>query len=98
MGSDGYSLDDKRNKTEDSDIPDIIEKWKTRDKNKKPKKSDKWLWVDIKDIKENNYDLSISRYKTIEYEEIKYEKPEKIIERVLKLEEEIIKDLKSIEI
>lgn len=96
MGSDGYSLDDKRNKIDENDIPDIIEKWKARDKNKNPKKGDKWLWVDIEEIKNNNYDLSISRYKPIEYEEIHYEKPNKIIEKVLDLEEEIKQDINEL--
>jgi len=96
MQADGYSLDDKRTKIEVSDIPDILEKWKNRNKSKSPKKGEKWLWVDFKEIKANNYDLSISRYKPIEYEEVKYEKPEKIIEKILKLEEEICRDILTV--
>jgi len=90
MQADGYSLDDKRNKTEANDIPDIIAKWKSK------KVSQKSLLVDIKEIKENKYDLSISRYKKIEYEEIKYEKPNVIMEKVLNLEKEIERDIKQI--
>ncbi len=82
MQADGYSLDDKRTKIEQNDIPDIIEKWKNRNKNKQPQKGDKWLWVDYSEIKKNNYDLSISRYKPIEYEEVEYEKPEVIMRKV----------------
>lgn len=96
MQADGYSFDDKRAKIEQNDIPDIIEKWKTKNKNKQPQKGDKWLWVDYEEIKNNNYDLSISRYKPIEYEEIEYEKPEVIIEKVLKLEKEIEENMKEI--
>lgn len=96
MQADGYSLDDKRTKIEQNDIPDIIEKWKTRDKNKQPEKGDKWLWVDIEEIKKNNYDLSISRYKPIEYEEIEYEKPAKILDNISKLESEVSRDLEQI--
>ena len=60
MQTDGYSLDDKRNKIEQSNIPDIIEKWKSRNKNKQPKKGDKWLWVDIDEIKKiTNNEISI---------------------------------------
>lgn len=96
MQVDGYSLDDKRTKIEQNDIPDIIEKWGTRDKNKQPKKGDKWLWVDIEDIKKNNYDLSISRYKPIEYEVVEYDKPKVIIEKVKKLEQEILFNLEEL--
>lgn len=98
MQADGYSLDDKRTKIEQNDIPDIIEKWKTKDKNKQPKKGDKWLWVDIEEIKKNNHDLSISRYKPIEYEEIEYEKPEVIMEKVVALEKEIARNINEIQI
>ena len=42
------------------------------------------------EIKANNYDLSISRYKEIEYEEIRYEKPEIIIEKIEELEGKIL--------
>ncbi|MBU4346445.1 MAG: type I restriction-modification system subunit M, partial [Candidatus Omnitrophica bacterium] len=97
MQADGYSLDDKRGKIEQNDIPDIIENWNSRNKNKQPKKGDKWLWVDIEEIKKNKYDLSISRYKPIEYEEVEYEKPEKIAKKILKLEEEIKEQVKNIQ-
>lgn len=99
MQADGYSLDDKRTKIKQNDIPDIIEKWKTRDKNKKPEKGEKWLWVDFDEIKNNNYDLSIYCYKPIEYEEIEYEKPKLILKKVLVLEKEIenhIEEIKKI--
>jgi len=55
--------------------------------------------VPISEIKENGYDLSISRYKEIEYEEIRYEKPEVIIAKIEALENEIqnsLKDLKTL--
>jgi hypothetical protein len=39
------------------------------------------------EIVENNYDLSINRYKEIVYEEVEYEAPEKIIGYVRELEE-----------
>jgi len=39
MQADGYSLDDKRTKIEQNDIPDIIEKWNKRDKTNNQKKA-----------------------------------------------------------
>ena len=77
-----FSLDDKRTKTPDNnDIPDIIAKWNARDKSKASGKGEKWFWVDVKEIRDNKYDLSISRYKPVEYEEVKYESPGAIFEQ-----------------
>ena len=96
MRADGYSLDDKRQKVGENDIPDIIKKWKVRDKNKEPIKGEKWLWVNYEEIKKNDFDLSISRYKPIEYEEVEYEKPEIIIDNIHKIETEIVNSIKNI--
>lgn len=96
MQSDGFSLDDKRNKLDnDGDIPDIIEKWRAVkvDKELEPTKEDKWFWVEKEDIVSNDYDLSINKYKEIEYEEVVYEKPEVILERIEELEKEILNDI-----
>ncbi len=91
MTTDGFSLDQKRDRIDGKgDIPDIIEKYKTK------KESGKSFVVSFKDIKENDYVLSPSRYKKHEYEEIEYENPEVIIDRVLKEEETIAKELKSL--
>lgn len=88
MKNDGYSLDDKRTFIDGKgDIPDIIEKFK----NKTP--SDKSIVVPFDKIKGNDYNLSISQYKEIRHEEIHYEPPKKIIEKALKLEQEIAEEL-----
>ncbi len=98
MQSDGFSLDDKRVKTPgQNDIPDIIAKWKKRDKKKSPGKGEKWFWVDAKEIRENKYDLSISRYKPVEYEEVQYEPPQAILRNISTLEQEIQQDINEIE-
>lgn len=96
MQSDGFSLDDKRNKLDnDGDIPDIIEKWRTikEDNTIEPTKEDKWFWVRKKEIVGNDYDLSINKYKEIEYEEVVYEKPEVILEKIEELEKSILEDI-----
>jgi len=97
MQADGFSLDDKRTKTPDkNDIPDIIAKWNVRDKKKSPGKGEKWFWVDKSEIEENKYDLSISRYKPVEYEEVQYESPTAILLSTSALEKEISEQLKEI--
>lgn len=56
LAADGFSLDDKRNVIKENDIPDILENWTDK------KKTIKSLFVDIKDIKENDWCLSLNRY------------------------------------
>lgn len=43
-----------------------------------------------------NFDLSISRYKEIEYEEVAYEKPEVIIQKIEALEEQILENISEL--
>ena len=99
MQSDGFSLDDKRNKLDnDGDIPDIIEKWKAikENNNLEPAKEDKWFWVGKEEILGNDYDLSINKYKEIEYEEVVYEKPAVILSKLEELENSILQDVESL--
>ncbi|MCC5439522.1 class I SAM-dependent DNA methyltransferase [Clostridium botulinum] len=97
MKSDGYSLDDKRNPIEDNDIPDIIERFNNLDKEKNRKRTEQSFFVPVEEIRENNYDLSINKYKEIEYEEVVYDEPKVILERVKKLEEEITEGIDELE-
>ncbi|MDB8794614.1 class I SAM-dependent DNA methyltransferase [Romboutsia sp. 1001216sp1] len=98
MQNDGYSLDDKRNEIEANDIPDIIESFKKcmDDKSLEPSKEDKWFFVDKSEIVDNGYDLSINKYKEIEYEEVLYEDPDVIMEKIEKLEMSILEDIKAL--
>ena len=99
MQSDGFSLDDKRTKLDnDGDIPDIIETWRTvkKDKTLNPTKEDKWFWVEKKEIASNDYDLSINKYKEVEYEEVVYDAPSAILERIEAIESEISKGFKEL--
>ncbi|HDK7175465.1 TPA: SAM-dependent DNA methyltransferase [Clostridium botulinum] len=97
MKADGYSLDDKRNPIEDNDMPDIIERFSNLDKEEDRKRTEQSFFVPIDEIRENNYDLSINKYKEIEYEEVVYDEPRVILERVNKLEEKISHGLKELE-
>lgn len=99
MQSDGFSLDDKRSKLDnDGDIPDIIEKWRAikEDHSIEPTKEDKWFWVEKEEIVDNGYDLSINKYKEIEYEEVVYDAPEVILGRIEALEKSILEDIAAI--
>ena len=100
MQADGYSLDDKRDKIEGSDLPDIVEKWNNRglastsSANSDRKK--KCFFVPVGEIVENNYDLSINRYKEIVYEEVKYDPPKVILGRIEGIETEIVGELSEL--
>lgn len=98
MENDGFSLDDKRNLIDKNDIPDIIERFKNRRKEDNTDRKKKHFFIPMKEIKDNNYDLSISKYREIEYEEVKYEKPEVIKKKILDLEKEIIETLNYINV
>ena len=74
MTADGFSLDDKRDKIEENDIPNIIGKWNQRQKLKEPTKEDKWFFVDKKKIVESgDYSLTGRMYKeTVNYGQTKW--------------------------
>lgn len=97
MKADGYSLDDKRNEIEANDIPDIINRFENLDKEVDRKKIEQSFFVDIEEIRDNGYDLSINKYKEIEYEEVVYEDPKVIMAKFKELEKEIIKGAEELE-
>ena len=97
MKADGYSLDDKRTEIEDNDINDIIERFNNLDKEVDRKKTEQSFFVDVEEIRENGYDLSINKYKEIVYEEVVYDAPQVIMNRVKELEKEISVGLEELE-
>lgn len=90
MRADGFSLDDKRSEIEQNDIPDIIERFSKRDREDGRKRTEQSFFVTLEEIQENDYDLSINKYKEIEYEEVEYEEPLDIIKKIELLEQEIV--------
>ncbi len=95
MQADGYSLDDKRNKIEQNDIPDIIEQYNHKD-SENYKATKKHFFIDVAEVVENDYDLSINRYKTIEYEEIDYPPTNEILVDIETLSKSIDNDLEEL--
>lgn len=96
MTADGYSLDDKRTKVSENDIPDIIQRFNALDNEKERKRTDKSFFVTKKEIVENDYDLSINKYKEIEYEKIEYPPTKDIMKEILEINNEIAKGLKEL--
>ena len=67
MTADGFSLDDHRQPVKENDIPDIIKRFNNRhsDEEQSRSRTDKSFFVPFEEIKDNNYDLSINKYKEI---------------------------------
>lgn len=97
MDADGYTLDDKRTLIDGKgDIPDIIGRYRKRyEENPKDRKG-KCFFVPAKEIKENGYDLSISKYKEIEYDEVKYEKPKVMMKKIEVIEDKIKENISEL--
>lgn len=87
MQADGYSLDDKRAKQDgNGDLQDIVEKFHARNPETDTDRKQKCFVVPRAAIEAEGYDLSMSRYKEDVFEEIEYEAPGLILERLLKEE------------
>ena len=97
MQTDGLSLDDKRQAVEQNDIPDLVQRWHSRDVLKDIDRGQKAFFVSKEAIVGNGYDLSINRYKEVEYAEVVYESPRVILEKLKVLEDEIRSDLDELE-
>ena len=99
MKADGRTLDDKRQEIEENDIPDIIERYQNLEKEEERKRTEQSFFVPKEEIVENDYDLSINKYKEIVYEKVEYRPTHEIlgdIEALNKEIEESIEELKSL--
>ncbi len=97
MQADGYSLDDKRNKIDADDIPDVIKRWHNLEAESKRKRTDKSFMVPVDDIRKEKYDLTVGRYKEIVYDEVKYDPPKVILAEIMSMEKEIQKGLEELD-
>jgi type I restriction enzyme M protein len=97
MKADGLSLDDKRAPVDANDIPDILERWNKLDGEENRKRTERSFFVPFNEIKENDWDLSINRYKEIEYEEVQYDPPKQIIAEIKALQDKNREDLEALE-
>lgn len=97
MQADGFSLDDKRTEQENSDLPDILQRWQNRDAEEARARTEQSFLVPKSEIAENDYDLSINRYKEIVYEEVEYDPPQEILKGLGKLEDDITQGIQKLE-
>ena len=83
----------KRAEVQDNDIPGILQRFKSREQEKERKRTEQSFMVDKKEIVENEYDLSINKYKEIEYVPVEYPPTEEIMADIYQPEREIKKNL-----
>lgn len=87
MTADGYSLDDKRSKQEGyGDLQDIIAKYHARNPVTDTNRTAKCFAVPRAEIEGEGYELSLSRYKQDVFEEVHYDAPSLILDRLIQAE------------
>lgn len=72
MTADGFSLDDKRSPVAENDISDIIERFHNLEQEAERERTAQSFFVPKEEIVENDYDLSINKYKKVEYVPVEY--------------------------
>lgn len=97
MKADGFSLDDKRTAIEENDIPDIISRFRNLSAEENRERTEQSFLVPKSEIVENAYDLSINKYKKIEYVPVEYPPTSEILAELNELEMEITAGLAELE-
>ena len=93
MKADGYSLDDKRTPVADNDIPDIIARFRDLAAEESRERTEQSFFVSKEEIVENGYDLSINKYKKVQYVPVEYPSTQEILAELDRLEEEIASEM-----
>ena len=97
MKADGFSLDDKRSAVKENDIPDIVKRFHDLEGERDRKRTEQSFLVPKQEIVDNGYDLSINKYKQVEYKPVEYPPTSEILSELNALEQEISKGLKELE-
>ena len=97
MKADGFSLDDKRSAVKENDIPDIVARFHAREAERERKRTEQSFLVPKQEIVDNGYDLSINKYKQVEYKPVEYPPTSEILAELKELEREISQGLEELE-
>ncbi len=97
MKADGFTLDDKRSEIEENDIPDIIERFHSLEKEIDRDRTEQSFFVPKEEIVENGYDLSINKYKKVEYVAVEYPPTSEIIAEIKELQKKISEGIEELE-
>ena len=97
MKADGYSLDDKRSAIEQNDIPDIIARFQNLDGEEARERTEQSFLVPKQEIVDNGYDLSINKYKKVEYVPVEYPPTSEILANLKALQAQIDVEMAELE-
>ena len=97
MKADGFSLDDKRSEVKENDIPDILARFHNLEGENERKRTEQSFFVMKQEIVDNGYDLSINKYKQIEYVPVEYPPTEEIMADLRELEMKIGEEMDELE-
>ena len=89
MKADGFSLDDKRSEIADNDIPDIISRFSYPDGEKDRERTEQSFFVPKQEIVDNDYDLSINKYKKTIYVPVEYQPTSELLSELDSLYKEL---------
>lgn len=89
MKNDGFTLDVKRDPIDGSDIPDVIERFNHLEDEKNRARKDQSFLVPVQEIRDNDYDLSINKYKEVEREAIVYRSTTEIMADIINTDKEV---------
>lgn len=97
MKADGFSLDDKRTPVSENDIPDIVARFRNREQEETRARTEPSFLVPKEEIAQNGYDLSINKYKQVEYTPVEYPPTAEILQDLRSLEQQITQSLDELE-
>ena len=97
MTADGFSLDDKRTVVAENDIPDIVARFKNPEAEAARKRTEKSFMVPKQEIVDNEYDLSINKYKETVYVPVEYPPTSEIMADLRELEKQIAREMDELE-
>jgi len=95
--ADGFSLDDKRDPVSANDLPDCLSSWQSRNPKVDTNRKTKAFFVPSSEIRESNYDLTLTRYQELDYAEEEHDSPNVILKRLKTLSDDIANDLAELE-
>jgi len=96
MKADGFSLDDKRSPIEQNDIPDVIARFDARFTEPERERDQQSFFVPKEEIVGNDYDLSVNKYKKIEYVAEEYPPTSQLLAEIDDLETQFQTELKAL--
>jgi type I restriction enzyme M protein len=97
IGNDCFSLDDKRQRIDASELPVVVRQWKARSPEHLGDRRAKYFFVPVQEIREHQYNLSFNGYHEAEDDETVYEEPKVILQKLKEIEDSIQSGIAELE-